>query len=255
MAKKFEASQSVWFVARVMGAKKEEKETKSGKKYVEYNLTTRLPEGNTIFIKKRRWEISAGKEEPEFVKESFDKLNKIIEDVSSSKTVFISKFISKPKEKSQFDWITSYENSEGKVTYSVEGFVNLQEFEESGDDFLIKFKEGSSNFKDLKSKIETSMYAVDVEGSKIVLSDAKESFPNELIVYLPEGIENKVEIGKAYNIKANFIKGKKVKSEGVFDFNGGSKAEYEPDKLEVFYLSKIDGAVLDNAVSTDDFPF
>ena len=46
MAKKFEASQSVWFVARVMGAKKEEKETKSGKKYVEYNLTTRLPEGN-----------------------------------------------------------------------------------------------------------------------------------------------------------------------------------------------------------------
>ena len=58
MAKKFEASQSVWFVARVMGAKKEEKETKSGKKYVEYNLTTRLPEGNTIFIKKRRWEIS-----------------------------------------------------------------------------------------------------------------------------------------------------------------------------------------------------
>ena len=50
MAKKFEASQSVWFVARVMGAKKEEKETKSGKKYVEYNLTTRLPEGNTIYL-------------------------------------------------------------------------------------------------------------------------------------------------------------------------------------------------------------
>ena len=40
------------------GGKKEEKETKSGKKYVEYNLTTRLPEGNTIFIKKRSWAIS-----------------------------------------------------------------------------------------------------------------------------------------------------------------------------------------------------
>ena len=255
MAKKFEASQSVWFVAKVVSAKKEEKETKNGKKYVEYNLTTRLPEGNTIFIKKKRWEISAGKEEPEFVKESFDKLNTIIEYISSNKIVFISKFISKPKEKSQFDWITSYENSEGKVTYSVDGFVNLQEYEERDGEFLIHFKEGISNFKDLKSKIETSMYAVDVEGSKIVLSDAKESFPNELIVYLPEGIENKVEIGKAYNIKGNFIKGKKIKSEGIFDFNGGSKAEYEPDKLEVFYLSKIDGAVLDNVVSTDDFPF
>ena len=36
MAKKFEASQSVWFVARVMGARKEEKETKNGNLYISY---------------------------------------------------------------------------------------------------------------------------------------------------------------------------------------------------------------------------
>ena len=264
MAKnKFEASQSIWFVAKVVGAKKEDKEvTKSKKKYVEYSLTAKLPEGNAIFIRKKRWELTDGKVEADFVKESFDKLDKIIEDVNANKPVFISKFISKPKEKAQFDWLTSYQNDDGRVSHSIEGFVNIQDFDIEGDDkFIIKFKESSTVFTDIESKIEVYMYVVDTDGDKIILTDGKEEYPNEFIVTVPEGMENKAEIGQAYYIKSKPIKGKKVKIDGIFDFDGTSSDGYEPDKFEIVGLKKLDKIVLttvgDNtkAGNDEDTPF
>lgn len=261
MAKsKFEASQLVWFIGKVVGAKlekdKETKETK--KKFDEYSLTVKLPEGNTIFIRKRRWKTD--KDEVQFVKDSFDKLDAIIEDINNNKPVFISKSISKPKDKPQFDWLKSFENADGRVSFSIDGFVNIQDFDIDGDNFIIKFKEKSAKFTEIESKFDFYMYAVEVNENKVTLSDGKSEFPNDIILTLPEGVENKFDIGQAYNIKAKAIKGKKVNTDGVFDFDGTSKDDYESDKLEIVSLKKLDKIVLstvgDNTkVDTDDMPF
>lgn len=256
MAKEFKASQNVYFVGKVLSGKVEEKESKSNITYKKYSVFVKLPEGTTITIEKLRFPKKEGKVESDYEIKAYKEFEDIISRVTAKQDVYISKSIFKQKDKDQFDWLTTYENDEGKLTYKVSGFINELKYYLDGEKVMLKFKESDGEFDSIDSKFEVKMFVTDIEDNKIYLTDGKTEYPNVVIVTVPSTIENKAKVGQAYTIKIKPIKGKKAKlQEGDTNWDNEGVDGYLPDTYELSAVEKIDATLDVGGITSDDLGF
>lgn len=260
------AGQNYFLVAKVSGASKEEKISKTGKQYTNYKATLVLNNNIRIFVNKGRF----GGEEVQFIKDKFTEWDSIIEKVGKGEEIYVMVSGRKTGDK-MFNYFTSYVKEDGNITYQVDNFLTeVKHFKmESDDEYngktVIDFKSGQQYFDKIDNKMQVTMFVELTDEDKIFLTDGKENYPNKLIVHIDKD-KNQAKTGQLYEFLLGFEKGRKVSiAEGEFSWSGSETTEstYEPDKLIVKGV-KVVGGVKMSSVSVkaekeeeddDTFPF
>lgn len=273
MAKKVEdfvkAGENYFVVGKLMAVSKDDKTSeKTDSTWVQYNARIKTPEGVTVFVRKNRFPEKDDKPEVPFVKERFDEWDNLIDTFKETDKIIVSVSSRKSNDKPMFNWLTNYENEEGKISYNVDNFVNvLETFYNEDETTTIKFKNNTELFEDRKTEFYATMYVIDSDDKTLLLSDGKEEYPNTLTVKLPDTMENGAVIGNGYAFKLKLVKGRKHKvDDGVANWNNEVEVDYDPDTLEAVSVEKVKDMVLAGMTSKksskrkevakdDEFPF
>ena len=247
MAKKkvedfMKAGERYYIIGEVRNAKVEKKESGSGNVYHKYSAMIKMANGVNLFVNKNRFTPVEGKEEPQFVIDRFEFWEELIETDFNTERVFVQVSSKKQKDKPMYNWLTNYEKEDGQISYNIDGFmfrVHHIEDEPVGDDeqgqVVLNFDKTAIAFKETKTSFNATMYVKDIEGQKLYLTDGKENYSNDLLVELPEEMENRAEIGQGYEFRLRIDKGKRHSvSNGVANWGDNSgDVIYNPDKCIV----------------------
>ena len=257
----FYIEQNLGMVLKVNKA--ENKETSTGKKFVE--LSCQTPEG--AFIKVKNFERNT---DIDFVNDGQQNLKNIVEQVKSGKTVYIKKGAYYNKNKStQFDWLTSSFGEDGRVYYEVSGFVDVLKYKETEDGDIVSYDNYGNDvnrmFSEIDNDIQITMYVKGIEDNRVVFTNNSSEYEKVLAIDVSD--TSKVEIGRAYKIRLKFVKGEKIESvvDTTVDWwnTSDNKVSFAPNKLIPTFVKKLDKSIdivsadnKSNSVENDDeMPF
>lgn len=264
MATTKKATQRVFAVGRVISAAKEGRTNeKTGKVSTQYRLSMLTPEGVFINVRKSRYEMAEGKVEHDFVTQSFNRFDEIIEIVNEptykelelDEQLYVQVSTKHDAERGlAFNKLSTYKNPEtGKVSITVDTFPQILEVEKDGDgDVLVNFTKKSVKFKEIETAINLQMVVrntTEIGDDKtkweIELCDENVDYPTSVIVQLGSVAEfGFPPVGNAFEFVCALKKGQRAKAvvgTAVYgsDTNEQQKGDDESDAITILSVPKI----------------
>lgn len=264
--------QKAYIIGRVksMGIKNVESE-KNGKSYVILESKVALVPDNvhmTISKLLSKEKIEAGGKAGDFLSGKVAEFESIMAQFNSSKDrnedFYITANIKgkqegkgKDKKVIMYDALSSQDDGQN-IWFQASGFVSVlpYQLDEENSDVIFNFSTKDIKRSELKpTAIEVTMAVADIDENRILLTSGND-FPTELHIQLPEGKENKAEVGQGYKFLLNFVK---IAAEDVAEEDEDASWEQEAKPnfgktvLEVKkVLGKVQGYTIDGILGDDD---
>lgn len=247
---------------RIYSIKRTDTTTKAGAPRMIFNTTLRLSNGMFLFVKNSMTEKAL---QSSYIKQNYDMLDDLCGTDLKSEELYAELYIAPDKTTgvNKFANFSSYvRQDDGTVGHSAEGFFKVIESSVDADENPVlnytnqKGETWEKRFADVKNRISFNMYVEKCEGDRIFLTDGADEYPTRNVIHLPEGVENKSEVGAQYNFLCELVKGKKIADGGaktdwtsVMSWDdvkgGGSDLKYESDKLVICAVPKKTGKTIE----------
>lgn len=274
-------------IGRVVFGGVQQKNTKEGKAYEEFNVGLQLPNGSTVFVRNRIFEKTR---EVNALRTRIEFLERIVEEYKNED--IYARLRLNPDSgtgENKYAKFSTFMNKEGKISFSAEGFLDEVECELKDDVPHLVFKnQKGDTYTTEFSKFNTDLtivgYVKEVDEKLVTVVDSDNDYPVQWNVAATENIASQLKIGQMYGFVVKFTKGAKIEAASaensdIFSFTQDfsvrtSKSEFESDRLDLInggICSKVapisfsnigrtsysTSTVSNNKVSSDDeeFPF